>query len=211
MNNPIIIGVAGGSGSGKTTVINRIVETIGEDNLVCLQHDAYYRDLKHLSFEERSQQNFDHPSSLETELLIRHLEALKEGYQIEAPIYDFTQHVRKEETRLVEPRKIILVDGILIFSEKKLRKQLDIKIFVDTDDDVRLVRRIRRDILERERSIESVLNQYEQYVRPMHLEFVEPSKRYADIIIPRGGENDVALDMVIAAIQDRLNNIKLTT
>lgn len=202
---PIIIGVAGGSGSGKTTVINHIVNTIGEQNLVCLQHDSYYRDLKHLSFEERSKQNFDHPSSLETELMIRHLKALKEGYQIEVPIYDFTRHVRKEETKLVHPKKIILVDGILIFSEKALRKLLDIKLFVDTDDDIRLLRRIRRDILERERSLESVLNQYEQFVRPMHLEFVEPSKRYADIIIPRGGENKVALDMVNAVIQDRLN------
>lgn len=202
---PIIIGVAGGSGSGKTTVINHIVNTIGEQNLVCLQHDSYYRDLKHLSFEERSKQNFDHPSSLETELMIRHLEALKEGYQVEVPIYDFTRHVRKEETKLVHPKKIILVDGILIFSEKALRKLLDIKLFVDTDDDIRLLRRIRRDILERERSLESVLNQYEQFVRPMHLEFVEPSKRYADIIIPRGGENKVALDMVNAVIQDRLN------
>lgn len=203
--NSIIIGVAGGSGSGKTTVINHIVHTIGEENLVCLQHDSYYRDLKHLSFEERSKQNFDHPSSLETELMIRHLKALKEGYQVEVPIYDFTKHVRKEETKLVDPKKIILVDGILIFSEKALRKMLNIKLFVDTDDDIRLLRRIRRDILERERSLESVLHQYEQYVRPMHLEFVEPSKRYADIIIPRGGENKVALDMVIAVIQDRLS------
>lgn len=202
---PIIIGVAGGSGSGKTTVINHIVNTIGEQNLVCLQHDSYYRDLKHLSFEERSKQNFDHPASLETELMIRHLKALKEGYQVEVPIYDFTKHVRKEETNLIQPKKIILVDGILIFSEKALRKLLDIKLFVDTDDDIRLLRRIRRDILERERSLKSVLNQYEQFVRPMHLEFVEPSKRYADIIIPRGGENKVALDMVIAVIQDRLN------
>lgn len=201
----MIIGVAGGSGSGKTTVIRRIVDTIGEDSLTCIQHDSYYRDLKHLTFEERSQQNFDHPSSLETELLIRHLDALKEGYQVEVPIYNFTRHIRKEETRLIKPKKIILVDGILIFSEKKLRKLLDIKLFVDTDDDIRLLRRIRRDILERERSLESVLNQYEQYVRPMHLEFVEPSKRYADIIIPRGGENEVALDMVNAAIQERLN------
>ena len=207
MDNPIIIGVAGGSGSGKTTVIRRIIDTIGNNQLVYLQHDAYYRDLKHLSLEERTKQNFDHPSSLETELLIRHLEALKEGYQVEVPIYDFTRHVRKEETRLIQPKKIILLDGILIFSEKELRELLKIKIFVDTDDDIRLLRRIKRDILERERSLESVLDQYEQYVRPMHLEFVEPSKRYADIIIPRGGENEVALDMVNAAIQDRLNNL----
>lgn len=203
--NPIIIGVAGGSGSGKTTVVNHIIKAVGRENLVCLQHDSYYRDLKHLSFEERSAHNFDHPSSLETELLIRHVKALKEGYQVDIPIYDFTRHIRKEETKLVQPKKVILVDGILIFSEKDLRKLLDIKLFVDTDDDIRLLRRIRRDILERERSLESVLNQYEQFVRPMHLEFVEPSKRYADIIIPRGGENKVALNMVNAVIQERLN------
>jgi uridine kinase len=204
---PIIIGVAGGSGSGKTTVINHIVSTIGEENLVCIQHDSYYRNLKHLTFEERSRQNFDHPSSLETELMIRHLKALKEGYQVEVPIYDFTKHIRKDESTLIEPKKIILVDGILIFSEKDLRKLLDIKLFVDTDDDIRLLRRIRRDILERERSLENVLNQYEKYVRPMHLEFVEPSKRYADIIIPRGGENKVARDMINAVIQERLNKV----
>jgi len=210
VTEPIIIGVAGGSGSGKTTVVRRIKDTIGIENLVCIKHDSYYRDLKHLSFEERRTHNFDHPSSLETELLVRHLQALKEGYQVEIPIYDFTKHVRKEEKREVNPKNIILLEGILIFNEKPLRELLDIKIFVDTDDDVRLLRRIRRDILERERSLESVLNQYEQFVRPMHLEFVEPSKRYADIIIPRGGENDVALDMVNTVIQDRLNKMTVT-
>ncbi|HYW34177.1 MAG TPA: uridine kinase [Balneolaceae bacterium] len=210
MTEPIIIGVAGGSGSGKTTVVRRIKDTIGIENLVCIKHDSYYRDLKHLSFEERRTHNFDHPSSLETELLVRHLQALKEGYQVEIPIYDFTKHVRKEEKREVNPKNIILLEGILIFNEKPLRELLDIKIFVDTDDDIRLLRRIRRDILERERSLESVLNQYEKFVRPMHLEFVEPSKRYADIIIPRGGENDVALDMVNTVIQDRLNKMTVT-
>lgn len=203
---PLIIGVAGGSGSGKTTVVKHIINSIGEENIVLLQHDSYYRDLKHLPFEERSKQNFDHPSSLETELMIRHINALKEGYQVEVPIYDFTEHIRKEETKVVHPRKVVLVDGILIFSEKGLRKKMDIKLYVDTDDDIRLLRRIRRDILERDRSLENVLEQYEEYVRPMHLEFVEPSKRYADIIIPRGGENEVALQMVNALIQERLNN-----
>lgn len=201
---PLIIGVAGGSGSGKTTVVKHIINTIGEENIVLLQHDSYYRDLKHLPFEERSKQNFDHPSSLETELMIRHLEALKEGYHVEVPIYNFAKHIRKEDTKVVYPKKVILVDGILIFSEKGLRKQMDIKLYVDTDDDIRLMRRIRRDILERERSLENVLAQYEEYVRPMHLEFVEPSKRYADIIIPRGGENQVALQMVNALIQEDL-------
>lgn len=203
---PLIIGVAGGSGSGKTTVVRHIINTIGEDDILLIQHDSYYRDLKHLSFEERTKQNFDHPSSLETELMIRHIKALKEGYQVEIPIYDFTRHIRKEETRLADPKKIILLDGILIFTEKELRDLMNIKLYVDTDDDIRLLRRIQRDIVERDRQLENVLNQYEKHVRPMHLEFVEPTKRYADIIIPRGGENKVALDMVNALIQDRLQS-----
>lgn len=203
---PLVIGVAGGSGSGKTTVVNHIMNAVGEDRMLLLQHDSYYRDLKHLSFEERTQHNFDHPSSLETELMIRHIKALREGYQVEIPIYDFTQHIRKEQTRTVDAKKIILIDGILIFSEKELREQMDIKLYVDTDDDIRLLRRIRRDIVERNRELENVLDQYEQTVRPMHLEFVEPSKRYADLIIPRGGENKIALDMVNALIQERLAN-----
>lgn len=201
---PLIIGVAGGSGSGKTTVVTHIINTIGEEDILLLQHDSYYRDLKHLPFEERTKQNFDHPSALETELLIRHIKALKEGYQVEVPIYDFTRHVRKDETNLVEPKKIILIDGILIFTEKELRNQMDIKLYVDTDDDIRLLRRIQRDIVERDRELKNVLTQYEKFVRPMHLEFVEPTKRYADIIIPRGGENQVALDMVNALIRNRL-------
>lgn len=203
---PLIIGVAGGSGSGKTTVVRHIINSIGQENILLLQHDSYYRDLKHLPFKERTQQNFDHPSSLETELMIRHIKALKEGYQVEIPIYDFTKHIRKEETKVMDPRKIILIDGILIFSEKELLEQMDIKLYVDTDDDIRLLRRIQRDIVERNRQLENVLKQYEKFVRPMHLEFVEPSKRYADIIIPRGGQNEVALDMVNALIQDRLGS-----
>lgn len=204
--DPIIIGVAGGSGSGKTTVVNHIINRIGQENILLLQHDSYYRDLKHLPLEERIKQNFDHPSSLETELMIRHIKALIEGYQVEVPIYDFSKHIRKEETKLVDPKKIILIDGILIFSEKELRDLLDIKLYVDTDDDIRLLRRIQRDILERDRSLESVISQYQKFVRPMHLEFVEPSKRYADIIIPRGGENDIALDMVHALIQEKIKS-----
>lgn len=203
---PLIIGVAGGSGSGKTTVVQHIIDEIGEEDIVVIQHDSYYRDLKHLPFEERANQNFDHPSSLETELMIRHLEALKEGYQIEVPIYDFTKHIRKDETRLVNPKRVILIDGILIFTEKELRELINIKLYVDTDDDIRLLRRIQRDIVERDRELENVLKQYQKYVRPMHLEFVEPTKRYADIIIPHGGKNKVALDMVNALIQDRLTS-----
>lgn len=204
--NPIIIGVAGGTGAGKTTVVSHITDQIGNKNIVVLEHDSYYRDLDHLPFEEREKRNFDHPSALETELLIRHIRALQEGYQVEVPIYDFAKHIRKEQTKLAHPKEVILIDGILIFSEKDLRKLMDIKIFVDTDDDIRLLRRIRRDIVERERDLESVLEQYERHVRPMHLEFVEPSKRYADIIIPKGGENEVALEMVSALIQEKLNS-----
>ncbi len=207
---PLIIGVAGGSGSGKTTVVEHIIDAIGEEDILLIQHDSYYRDLKHLSFEERTKQNFDHPSSLETELMIRHIEALKEGYQIDVPIYDFSNHIRKEETRLAEPKEIILVDGILVFTEKELRELMDIKLYVDTDDDIRLLRRIQRDIVERDRELEHVLSQYQKFVRPMHLEFVEPTKRYADIIIPHGGENKVALDMVNALIQERLNSESIT-
>ncbi|MDX1619289.1 MAG: uridine kinase [Balneolaceae bacterium] len=202
--DPVIIGVAGGTGAGKTTVVNHITRQIGGDHIVVLEHDSYYRDLKHLPFEERKTQNFDHPSSLETELMIRHVKALIRGNRVEVPIYDFSRHVRKEETKTVQPKNVILIDGILIFAEQKLRELMTIKLYVDADDDIRLLRRIRRDIVERDRSLKGVLKQYEQHVRPMHLEFVEPSKRYADIIIPRGGENEVALEMVNALIQDKL-------
>lgn len=202
--HPIILGVGGGSGSGKTTVVNKIVEAIGRENILLLEHDSYYRDLSHIPFEERKKQNFDHPSSLETELLIRHLDALKNGYKIDIPVYDFVNHIRSEKTISASPKNIILLDGILIFSEINLRKKMDIKLFVDTDDDVRLLRRLKRDINERGRDFDGVLDQYERYVRPMHLEFVEPSKRYADIIIPLGGENIIALEMVIALINDKL-------
>lgn len=202
--HPIILGVGGGSGSGKTTVVNKIVEAIGRENILLLEHDSYYRDLSHIPFEERKKQNFDHPSSLETELLIRHLDALKNGYKIDIPVYDFVNHIRSEKTISASPKNIILLDGILIFSEINLRKRMDIKLFVDTDDDVRLLRRLKRDINERGRDFDGVLDQYERYVRPMHLEFVEPSKRYADIIIPLGGENIIALEMVIALINDKL-------
>ncbi|MCH8496159.1 MAG: uridine kinase [Balneolales bacterium] len=203
--NPFIIGVAGGSGSGKTTVVNHIIQRVGEDNLVLIQHDSYYRDLLHLDFEERSKQNFDHPSSLESELMVRHVQALKQGYSVEMPIYDFKEHVRLEETKTILPRPVILVDGILIFFEKELRDLMHLKLFVDTDADVRLLRRLRRDILERKRTVENVLDQYERHVRLMHLEFVEPTKRYADIIIPHGGENQAALDMLNALISGKLN------
>ena len=201
---PFVIGVAGGSGSGKTTVVKHITQTVGDDNLVLLQHDSYYRDLKHIPFEERIKQNYDHPSSLETELLVRHVHALIEGYSVKMPIYDFTNHVRADEVIEITPKPIILVDGILIFYEKELREIMDVKVFVDTDDDLRLLRRLKRDINDRGRSVNSVLNQYETFVRPMHLEFVEPSKRYADIIIPHGGQNKAALEIVNAFITEKI-------
>lgn len=206
-NESLIIGVGGGSGSGKTTVVQNIVHVVGEDNILVIEHDSYYRDLSHLSLKDRQKQNFDHPSSLETELLIRHLDALKSGYQIEIPVYDFVAHTRLDKTNPSSPKKIILIDGILIFSEPNLRNRMDIKIFVDTDDDIRLLRRLRRDINERGRNFDGVLYQYEQFVRPMHLEFVEPSKRYADIIIPRGGENMIALEMINALIYRKLTGL----
>ncbi|MFV1884391.1 MAG: uridine kinase [Balneola sp.] len=201
---PLVIGVAGGSGSGKTTVVNYLCDHVGSKNILRLEHDSYYRDLSHLPFEERIKLNFDHPSSLETELLIRHLTALLEGYPVEVPVYDFAAHTRKKETISAKPTQVILIDGILIFSEPDLLKLMDVKIFVDTDDDIRLLRRLKRDITERGRSVESVMKQYERFVRPMHLEFVEPSKRYADVIIPRGGKNKVAREMVISLIERKL-------
>lgn len=204
VKNPLIIGVAGGSGSGKTTVVRYLINSIGKENLTLLQHDAYYRDLKHIPFEERVVQNFDHPASLETELLIRHLEALQKGYSIDVPVYDFKKHIRTDKVINLHPNNVILIDGILIFTEIELLKMMDIKLFVDTDGDVRLLRRLKRDIMERGRDLANVLDQYERHVRPMHLKFVEPSKRYADVIIPHGGENKIALKMVDAFINKHL-------
>jgi len=198
---PIVIGVAGGSGSGKTTVAQEILARVGADQIAYIQHDAYYRDLTLLSPQDRARVNFDHPDSLETELLIRHLDTLLAGQPAELPIYDFTRHVRTEQTRRVEPRRVILIEGILIFADRALRERMDVRIYVDTDADIRFIRRLRRDIEERGRTLDSVVNQYLNTVRPMHLEFVEPSKRYADIIVPEGGFNTVALDMIVARIQ----------
>ncbi len=197
---PFVIGIAGGTGSGKTTVARAIVNRVGEERIGFLSHDAYYRDFVDLPKDILDGKNFDHPDSLETELLVRHLKALKQGMVVEMPVYDFRVHRRAAETRRVEPRKVILVDGILIYVEPELRKLFDVKIFVDTDADIRLIRRIKRDIAERGRTLESVVSQYESTVRPMHLEFVEPAKRYADLIIPEGGENTVALEFLFARL-----------
>ena len=201
---PIVIGIAGGTGSGKTTVANVIVEQVGADQITYLPHDAYYKDLANLPEAQRAEINFDHPNSLETSLLIEHIQQLKRHQPIHLPIYDFRTHSRTHETRLIQPKPIIIVEGILIFAEAELRPLFDIKIFVDTDADIRFIRRLQRDISERGRSTDSVIHQYLSTVRPMHLEFVEPSKRYADVIIPEGGLNLVAVDMVIARVQSML-------
>lgn len=200
----MVVGISGGTGSGKTTLAELILEKIGRKKIAYLPHDAYYRDQKHLPQEERAKVNYDHPDSLETELLIQHIEQLKAGKPIEMPQYDFTIHNRKVETVTIQPKRIILVEGILIFVEKALRNLFDMKIYVDTDPDIRFIRRLARDVTERGRTVQSVINQYLSTVRPMHLEFVENSKRYADIIVPEGGMNAVALDMVIARLQSLL-------
>jgi uridine kinase len=199
--SPFIIGVCGGSGSGKTTVSRRIQEAVSLEHIAYMQHDNYYRDQGHLAREERARTNYDHPDSLETELLVQHLLALKAGQSIEMPLYDFTQDTRSSETQRIDPAPVILVEGILIFVEKELRDLMDVRIFVDTDADVRLIRRLRRDIAERGRTLDSVVQRYMATVRPMHMEFVEPSKRYADIIVPRGGDNRVAMEMIVSRIQ----------
>ena len=198
--DPLVIGIAGGSGSGKTTVANAILSRVGHDRIAFLQHDSYYKDLSGLPPVQRAEINFDHPDSLETELLIEHIASLRDGKPVDVPVYDFATDRRTSQSFIVQPRSVILVEGILIFTEAKLRKMFDVKIFVDTDPDLRFIRRLERDIHERGRSTESVIAQYQATVRPMHLEFVEPSKRYADVIIPEGGFNTAALDMVVARI-----------
>ena len=201
---PLIIGIAGGSGSGKTTVATLIVEKAGTNNIALIAHDSYYKDLSALPPEERNQVNFDHPDSLETGLLIEQLSLLKQNRPVEAPVYDFKTHTRTSQTIHIEPHPVIVVEGILIFTEMELRSLFDIKIFVDTDSDIRFIRRLQRDIAERGRSSDSVIQQYLNTVRPMHLEFVESSKRYADVIIPEGGFNTVALEMIVARVQARI-------
>lgn len=201
----LVIGIAGGSGSGKTTVAQTILQRVGPDRISFLQHDAYYKDLSGLPPAQRIEVNFDHPNSLETELLTSHVLQLKEGHPVEVPIYDFSTHSRTDRTYTVQPRGVILVEGILIFTEAPLRNLFDVKLFVDTDSDLRFIRRLERDISERGRTLEMVVKQYLSTVRPMHLEFVEPSKRYADVVIPEGGFNAAALDMVVARIESMLS------
>jgi uridine kinase len=206
----LVIGIAGGTGSGKTTVTRRILERLDEESVVVLRHDYYYKDISAFHGALPEQVNFDHPDALETSLLIRHLQQLRDGSPIAQPLYDYGTSRRLEETKLIVSKGVIIVEGILIFVEKALRELMDIKIFVDTDADERLLRRIRRDVLERGRTIESVMEQYAQTVKPMHLEFVEPSKRWADVIIPKGGENDVAIDMVVTKLRELLRQASVS-
>jgi uridine kinase len=200
----VIIGIAGGTGSGKTTVARSIYDRVGRDRIEWISHDSYYRNFEGLNPHEKHHINFDHPDSLETELLARHLDVLVKGSAVEVPIYDFTTHSRKSDTVRVEPRKVVIVEGILVLAEPELRKRIDIKLFVDTPSDIRFMRRLVRDIKSRGRSMESVIEQYMTTVRPMHEEFVEPSKRYADLIIPEGGENLVAINAIIARVEGLL-------
>ncbi len=198
---PVVIGVAGGTGSGKTTVVTKIIDSLGDDAVSFIQHDFYYKDHPELTLEDRGALNYDHPEALETSLLATHLEELRNGRVVEAPRYDFSLHARRTETQRIEPRKAIILEGILILVDQALRELMDIKIFVDTDPDVRFIRRLQRDLTERGRTMESVIDQYQKTVRPMHLEFVEPSKRYADIIIPEGGSNTVGVDMLLTKVR----------
>lgn len=204
LNKQLVIGIAGGSGSGKTTVSREILNKVGADRIAYIPHDAYYKDLSGLPPEAKAKVNFDHPNSLDTELLIEHLNVLSSGEAINLPVYDFSIHSRTEKTVRINPKPVIIVEGILIFSEPKLRPLFDVKIFVDTDPDIRFIRRLKRDIEERGRTPNSVIDQYLSTVRPMHLEFVEPSKRYADIIMPEGGYNIRALELVVARVQEML-------
>jgi len=204
MEDILVLGIAGGTGSGKTTLMKRLIERFG-DVVTVLSHDNYYRRRDDLTYEERCQINYDEPAAMETELLVQHLEQLRQGQSIDCPVYDFTQHNRSDETIRIVPKRVIIVEGILIFADPQLRELMDIRIFVDTDADVRLCRRIKRDVNKRGRTLESVLLQYQTTVKPMHEKYVEPSKKYANIVVPEGGKNLVALDMIIGRIQRHLD------
>jgi uridine kinase len=200
----MIIGICGGTGSGKTTVANRILESVSRDEVVFLQQDSYYKDLDQMPLDYRRQVNFDHPDAIDNDLLVEHLKALKAGAAVELPLYDFKHHARLPETLHMEPHPIIIVEGILVFADQRLLDEMDIKVYVDTPDDIRFIRRLRRDIAERGRTAESVIEQYLATVRPMHMQFVEPSKRHADLIIPEGGHNLVSIQLISGRIRERL-------
>lgn len=200
LRRPYVVGIAGGTGSGKTTVADKLASAMPPGRCVTIDHDAYYRDQGHLPPADREAINYDHPSALDSALLALHLRELRDGRPVEVPIYDFATHTRSRDTRTVAPARVILVEGILVFAEPALREQMDIKIFVDTDADIRLMRRIHRDLEERGRTFQSVRDQYHATVRPMHLEYVEPSKRWADLIVPEGGDNRVALDVLLGRL-----------
>ena len=203
-NKPVIIGVTGGSGSGKTTVSRAIFEQLHGHSLLMLQEDSYYNDQSNMPFEERIKTNYDHPNAFDTELLVKQLKDLLDWKTIEKPIYDYTEHTRSSEVEKVEPKEVIILEGILVLNDPALRDLMDIKIFVDTDDDIRIIRRIQRDIEERGRSLQSVIDQYKSTVKPMYHQFIEPTKRYADIIVPEGGENQVAIDLLVTKVRDIL-------
>ena len=202
----MIIGICGGTGSGKTTIARAIVAAVGEGNVVLVEQDSYYRNLSDMPLDERHQANFDHPDSIDSDMLVNHILRLKQGLSVEMPLYDFKTHTRSDEIEVIEPRPVVIVEGILIFAEPRVLQQLDVRVFVDTPDDVRLMRRLRRDINERGRTFERTLTQYERTIRPMHFEFVEPSKRHADIIIPEGAQTGVSVDFLCSLVREKLGN-----
>ena len=201
----MIIGICGGTGSGKTTIARSIVESVSAQNVVLVEQDSYYRNLSDMPLDERHQANFDHPDSLDSDMLVNHILRLKQGLSIEMPLYDFATHTRSEKIEIIEPRPVVIVEGILIFAEPRVLDLLDVRVFVDTPDDIRLMRRLRRDITERGRTFERTLEQYERTIRPMHYEFVEPSKRHADIIIPEGAQTGVTVEVLCGLVQRKLN------
>ena len=208
MNEPLFIGISGGSGSGKTTIVRRIYKEVPERSIAIIEHDAYYKDQSNITYEERCKTNYDHPFAFDTDLFVEHIKELKKGSVIQKPIYDYSIHNRKKETIKVEPKEIIIVEGLLVFYEERIRDLLDIKIFVDTDADIRILRRINRDMRDRGRSLESIMNQYMSTVRPAHEQFIEPTKKYADIIVTEGGNNLVAVDLMVTKIKSLLYNNK---
>lgn len=200
----MIIGICGGTGSGKTTIARSIVEAVGAEKVVLIEQDSYYRNLADMPLDERHQANFDHPDSIDSDMLVNHIRRLKQGLQVEMPLYDFRTHTRSDQIEIIEPKLVVIVEGILIFTETRVLDMLDVRVFVDTPDDIRFIRRLQRDITERGRTVDSVIGQYYRTVRPMHFEFVEPSKRHADIIIPEGGQTHVSIEFLCGLVREKL-------